>query len=472
MKIAAAYIRVSTDDQTELSPDSQIKQIKEYAKRNDLIVPPEYIFADEGISGKDTKKRAGFNKMIGVAKTKPKPFECILVWKFSRFARNREDSILYKSMLRKQLGIDVVSISENIGDDKMSILIEALIEAMDEYYSINLAEEVKRGMTEKASRGGVVAGPVLGYDVINKQYCINKETAPLVEAIFNLFLSGLGCREIAIKLNDQGYKTRRGNPFENRTVEYTLRNPVYIGKIRWNPTERTYYDFNHPDLIIVNGTHEPIIDKKVFNKVQIMLDNNKKMYSKNSRINPPNIFMLHGLVKCSNCGATLTKSSLNGLQCHNYAKGKCQISHYISMNKIEQTVISLIEYSLSTGDFELINKTQLNNSSDTDLLVKKEYLKLERVKIAYEDGIDSLDEYKSNKLKILETIKHLEAKKPKQQINQADIKKQFIQKHKNTLNSLKSDKTSTKEKNKLLHGFIEKIIFDRKLCSIKIFYYV
>ena len=77
----------------------------------------------------------------------------ILLWKFSRFARNREDAIVYKSMLRKQLGIEVVSISENVGDDKMSVLIEAMIEAMDEYYSINLAEEVKRGMTEKVSRG-------------------------------------------------------------------------------------------------------------------------------------------------------------------------------------------------------------------------------------------------------------------------------------------------------------------------------
>ena len=88
--------------------------------------------------------------MIALAKSTPKPFEAILVWKYSRFARNREDSVVYKSMLRKQCGIDVVSISEATGDDKMSILFEAMIEAMDEYYSINLSEEVKRGMTEKA----------------------------------------------------------------------------------------------------------------------------------------------------------------------------------------------------------------------------------------------------------------------------------------------------------------------------------
>ena len=128
MKIAAAYIRVSTDDQIEYSPDSQRKAILDYAKRNDYIVPQEYIFVDEGISGRSTKRPA-FQQMIGTAKQKSHPFDAILVWKFSRFARNREDSVVYKSMLRKQCGVEVVSISEQIGEDKTSILIEALLEA-------------------------------------------------------------------------------------------------------------------------------------------------------------------------------------------------------------------------------------------------------------------------------------------------------------------------------------------------------
>lgn len=155
MKTAAAYIRVSTDDQVEFSPDSQLKAIRKYAKEHDMILPEEFIFADEGISGRKTDKRVEFQRMIGMAKIKPKPFDVILLWKFSRFARNREDSIVYKSMLRKQCGIEVISISEQLSEDKTSILIEALIEAMDEYYSLNLAEEVKRGMSEKFSRGGV-----------------------------------------------------------------------------------------------------------------------------------------------------------------------------------------------------------------------------------------------------------------------------------------------------------------------------
>ena len=82
MKIGAAYIRVSTEDQIELSPDSQLKEIKKYAKNNNIILSNEFIFVDEGISGKSAKKRPEFMKMISIAKTKPKPFDLILVWKF------------------------------------------------------------------------------------------------------------------------------------------------------------------------------------------------------------------------------------------------------------------------------------------------------------------------------------------------------------------------------------------------------
>ena len=81
--------------------------------------------------------------MIKKAKSTPKPFDVILVHKFDRFARNREDSVVYKSLLRSELGIQVLSITENIGDDKMSVIIESMLEAMAEYYSLNLSDEVK-----------------------------------------------------------------------------------------------------------------------------------------------------------------------------------------------------------------------------------------------------------------------------------------------------------------------------------------
>lgn len=98
-----------------------MEKIRLYAERNRILLPKEFIFVDEGISGRKTKNRPAFNEMIGLAKCNPKPFDVILVWKFSRFARNREDSIVYKSMLRKERNIDVVSVSEDIGDDTFDV---------------------------------------------------------------------------------------------------------------------------------------------------------------------------------------------------------------------------------------------------------------------------------------------------------------------------------------------------------------
>lgn len=90
LKAAAAYIRVSTDNQTELSPDSQIKVVRQYAKQHGYIIPNEFIFRDDGISGRRADKRPQFNEMIATAKQKPSPFCAVLLWKFSRFARNQE----------------------------------------------------------------------------------------------------------------------------------------------------------------------------------------------------------------------------------------------------------------------------------------------------------------------------------------------------------------------------------------------
>ena len=162
-RLAAAYIRVSTDDQVELSPASQLVEIRKWGSANGYIVPDEFVFVDEAKSGRRVTGRDEFRRLIGSAKQKPKPFDAILLWKFSRFARNRDDAVLYKSILRKQLHIEVISIKEPIAEGKLGIIMEAMIEAMDEYYSINLAEDVKRGMEEKHRRGELQSTPSFGY---------------------------------------------------------------------------------------------------------------------------------------------------------------------------------------------------------------------------------------------------------------------------------------------------------------------
>lgn len=470
MKTAAAYIRVSTDDQIEYSPASQLDKIRDYAKRNGYILPDEYVYMDEGISGRHTAKRAAFNRMIGAAKQKPKPFDAILLWKFSRFARNREDSIVYKSMLRKQCGIDVISISENVGDDKMSVLIEALIEAMDEYYSINLSEEVKRGMTEKASRGEAVAIPSYGYQIKDGKYLPDPDTAPIIKRIFADYLSGKGMRTITTELNDSGYRTRRGNRFENRTVKYILQNPVYIGKIRWTPTGKANHRKQNDDTLIIDGTHEPIISMDVWNQVQAKLEASPKTkYMRQS--DPKEPFMLQGLVRCSACGATLCRAVGTSLQCYAYAHGKCKTSHSITINRINDLIISALEDAAVTGKFKISEPpVKPQQSDDVTVMIAREEKKLARIKDAYENEAYTLDEFKASRSQILERIEQLRQRLPKPE-SQKSKKKTIQSKLCAILPALRSPATDESTKNALLKSVVERVVFYRGTGGIDVFFY-
>lgn len=473
MKIGAAYIRVSTDMQLELSPESQLKAIKDYAQKNGIILSDDFIFKDEGISGRKADKRPAFMQMIAVAKSKPKPFDVILIWKFSRFARSREDSIVYKSMLRKQCGIDVVSISEQLGEDKTSILIEALLEAMDEYYSINLAEEVKRGMTEKARRGGVVSAPPFGYVMGNDRFEIDPERAETVRRIFDKYIAEQKTLPIAKWLNDSGITTRSGRNFANRSVKYILTNPVYIGKIRWNtngkatgtsvyvPTENT---------MIIDGKHDPIVSEEKFNEVQKLLSQMSEKYSKGSHQTSSG-YMLRGLVRCSDCGAVMCRSAKNGLQCSKYIRGQCTVSHFILLEKLNRSVIEALREDMPRDSFSVSSKIESDTAEAERLraLIKKERLKLDRVQAAYENGADTLEEYKTNKRRITAAVNRLEeqlAAQSRDEETPADIESEITDAYEIVTNP----EISEELKNRILRLLIKKIIFDRSAGSLEIFY--
>ena len=238
LRYAYGYIRVCTHDQEELSPGSQKKLLKDYAAKNNIVILK--LFTDLGISGRKAKKRPGFQEMIAYAKEKEHPVDLILVWKFSRFARNQEESIVYKSLLKKQHNVDVVSVSEPLSDNPFGSLIERIIEWMDEYYSIRLSGEVFRGMKENATSGAYQARPPLGYKVVEhgKPPVIVPEEAKIIQIIFEKYVyEGMGFFDLARYLNSLGFKTSHGKAFERRSIEYIIQNPSYCGMVRWNRTE-------------------------------------------------------------------------------------------------------------------------------------------------------------------------------------------------------------------------------------------
>lgn len=466
MKVAAAYIRVSTDDQIEFSPASQLEKIRLYAERNQILLPKEFIFVDEGISGRKTKNRPAFNEMIGLAKRQPKPFDVILVWKFSRFARNREDSIVYKSMLRKEHNIDVVSVSEDIGDDKLSILIEAIIEAMDEFYSINLAEEVKRGMTEKAKRGGVLSIPGFGYKVENGEYVVVPEEAEIIQKVFNDYVNGKGLLTIAKALNAMGIKTHRGNKIENRTVEYWLNNPLYIGKTRWNPDGKLSRNYTADTAIITDGSHKSIIDIKTWDKAQKKMQEQKARFKKYFNSDRKGLsHWLTGILRCEKCGKVLSYQG-GYFGCSERSRGKCDGVGYIKAEKISNIILGIlseIELPNVELDFAQSDLTPEVNANDDSKIIKTQIqrleIRLERVRLAYEDGADTLDEYKKNKKAITDEIdklkEMLETKGEDQPEEESAIDKKELRRLTEILNDADVDNV---EKNNMARTIFKEII--------------
>lgn len=398
MKIAAAYIRVSTADQTEYSPDAQLKTIREYAKQNKIRIDDRFIFRDDGISGRFAENRPAFMEMIRLAKSEKKLFDLILVHKFSRFARNREDSIVYKTMLRKKCGIDIVSVTEPITDDKFSVVIEAMHEAMDEYYSVNLSGEVKKGMKEKAQRGEIQTAPPFGYrKEVGKPLVIVEEEAKYIKLIYERYLAGDSFFSIARRLNALGVRTRRGNAFESRSIEYILNNPTYKGYARWSP-EKTVSNriFDSPDTIIIKSNHEPIISEYTYEKVKSKMS--EKANGGRSRPFETKKHFLSGILKCGSCGSTLAYSNANnGFQCIGYSHGSCRFSHYIQKNKAEKALFAALSEITSSQ----IYIPKINAVLKEAELIKTEIDRLNmaiyKAKNAYLCGIDTLKDYAENK---------------------------------------------------------------------------
>lgn len=477
MLIGAAYIRVSTDDQLDLSPDSQLDEIKKYAAANDIVLSPDYIFMEqEGRSGKKAENRPEFQRMISTAKVKPKPFDCILVWKFSRFARNQDESTFYKGMLRKKLGIDVVSVSEPIMEGMYGRLIEMIIEWQDEFYSYNLGVEVKRGMTKKAELKGYQIVPCLGYAAVGngKPFVIMEDEYKIVEDIFRMYaLENLDRTAIARRLNAQGKTAKRGNPFEQRTVTRILTNPFYNGIVNWNG-------------ISFQGSHET--RRSVTDLYDICQERLKQEFRPVKRRSISTCrHWLSGLLKCSVCGATM---SYNGggksrpdavFACWKYAKGLHKESCSVTVAKAEQVVIRSLEKILETGNFEYDRiprpASEQDSSQKAAIEVKLERLALkeERIRSAYENGIDSLEEYKTRKEQLLKERAELEAELASLEpadCSPAPSLEELLERVKTVHDLLCSPDVDFETKGTALRSILKFIVFDRKADRFEFHYYI
>ncbi len=484
LKIGAAYIRVSDERQDEYSPDSQLKKIREYAARDGYTIPDEYVFYDDGISGKSTKKRDDFNRMIAIAKEKAHPFDVIYVWKFSRFTRNQEESMVYKNLLRKK-NVNVVSVSEPIPEGHFGSLIERIIEWMDEFYLVNLGTEVQRGMTEKASRGEPVVAPPYGYRMGDNIYLIDEESgaADIVREIFQRYADGEKQRAIAMAMGDKGVRTKYGNRPDNRWVEYILRNPAYIGKLRWSTGGTravSRKDYDNESIMVVDAHHEPIISLELWEKVQRMLDEQKKAYPKYTRREQPIEYMLKGLVRCSACGGTLImscatsgKTKTRTLQCNNYARGQCKTSHSVTLPRLEAALVAGLEQAKGMKQFTILPPKPSKASStvvDYAKLIAVEERRIARAREAYLAEIDTIEQYKMHKEEAEARIRELEAKRDKSNVDKIDVDS-FAKKVEGVLDIIRRDDIEPSAKNDTLHTIIETIIYEKAKGNVAIYFH-
>ena len=307
-KRVAAYCRVSTDNEDQANSfESQQRYFRQYIERN-----PDWelyaIFADEGISGTNTKKRKEFNRMIACAKNGD--FDLIITKEISRFARNTLDSIFYTRDLKKH-GVGVIFLNDNIntldGDAELRL---AIMSSIAQEESRKTSERVKWGQKRQMEQGVVFGRSMLGYDVKDGKMTINEEGAKIVRLIFHKFVDeGKGTHVIARELREEGIEPMRVKEWQNTVILRVIRNEKYCGDLVQKKTytpdflsHEKKYNRGQEEFVIIKDHHEPIISRELFDKANRILD--AKSLSQEGKAKHSNRYPFSGKIKCGRCGAS------------------------------------------------------------------------------------------------------------------------------------------------------------------------
>ena len=400
MIYAVAYARYSSDMQREESIEAQLNAIHEYAQKKGIEIIQEYL--DRGVSGRRIEKRDAFLQMIKDAQGKR--FQIVLVHESSRFARNREESAIYKHKLKK-LGIKVIFVSQDFGEGEHTVIIESLMEGLDEYYSLNLAKQTMKGLMVNASKCKYNGGRVLyGFRVNSDNlYEIEPSEAQIVSEIFNKIADGWSYVEVLRHLDEKGIRNRSGNKFGKSSLYEMLRNERYSGAYIFNKTpkrhpvtgERTSrYKKSKEEIVRIEGGMPQIVPREQWERVQEIMDSRKKEYTTARKRK----YLLTGFIECTVCGGafigatSITKYSAKGYYIctskRNHSK-ECN-NNNISQESIESLVIDRIEKALNSISITELTKSLNDLYSDAGRAQKAEKRKIEKELLSVNKKIDNL----------------------------------------------------------------------------------
>jgi site-specific DNA recombinase len=297
----AAYIRVSDEEQVHgYSLDAQRRAIQEWVigKGGALVK----IYADEGETATSMATRTDFQKMRLDARAGK--FDALVVHKFDRFARNRTDSLAIKSLLRYDYKIKVFSTSEpsEDSDGPIGALIEGIMECVAEWYSKNLATEVAKGKRERVQQGLHNNQACFGYDKDEEKLLItNAHEVMGVLMSFESYSTGkCSDADVAVMLNEKGYRTKKGRPFSKDTVREMLQNRTYLGMVKYQEYRRNAdrsRSWSAPQQWFP-GKHEAIISQELFDRCQEV----RQERAAHRQATPKyNSYLLRNMIYCYRC---------------------------------------------------------------------------------------------------------------------------------------------------------------------------
>ena len=438
---AAIYARVSSDSQdVELSISAQLRALREYAVKHDHEIVREFV--DEAESGR-TASRPAFKEMVALAGTQKPPFEALLLWKLNRFSRSRADSVNYKDLLRGK-GIKIISINEPLDDSPSGKLMEGVIESIDEFYSANLGQDIKRGMRENAQRGfSSGSRPPYGFhrvavrDGAKTRYKLEPDpegsvAVQVIRRMFDMALRDIGCKEIAKALNKEGIRTSTGQRWGRTTVHKVLTNEAYCGTLVWGgrPGHTAIHSGDPP--VRVENAWPPIIDKDVFKQILRTMASRRPEVTHPRTI--PSSYLLSGLLYCS-CGHSMIGRSAKSHHYHyytcngGYKQGReaCD-ARALPKDKLEHLVIDQIKCKVLNKQrleelVELVND-ELDSThgilrdrltaidaelNDVKIRLSKLYDALETGKLSLDDLAPRIKELKTRQDELVKARVQLEA---------------------------------------------------------------
>ncbi|MBP3377370.1 MAG: recombinase family protein [Clostridia bacterium] len=312
----AIYCRVSTDKYDQINSfESQKRYYTELISRN-----PEWqlyrIYADEGISGTTTAKRIEFNRMISDAYRGR--FNLIITKAVSRFSRNILDTISFTREL-KSLGVGVLFMTDGINTlDPDAELRLSIMGSIAQEESRKTSARVKWGQSRQMERGVVFGRAMLGYDVKDGRMTIEPKGAELVRMIFNKYGNeNKGATVIAVEMAslESNYHVRR--KWTPGYIIKILKNEKYAGDLVQKKTittdyltHRKKYNCGEEEMIRLHNHHEPIIDRELWERVQLRLADRNKLA--NSQVSHSSRYAFSGKIKCGECGRSFVSRNRVG----------------------------------------------------------------------------------------------------------------------------------------------------------------